>query len=236
MKVKVAQCWDDGVATDIRLVELLRKYKAKATFNLCPGAMPENKRIQPYYVPAEYKGWSFRGFIGGKIALSEMCDIYDGFEVASHCWFHQVAGKVSDEDFTIAAYDARKFLEDSFQREFRGLAYPCGAFTPGAEQMLRDAGFAYARTVNCTDNIYSCTNTMEFHPNGKFDDPLFWEKFKKAKENGAFYFWGHSYEMMDKDELWDAFEEKLAILSADSDVEWVNVVDLADEINSRLAN
>ena len=24
--IKVAQCWDDGVATDIRLTEILRKY------------------------------------------------------------------------------------------------------------------------------------------------------------------------------------------------------------------
>jgi len=39
--IKVAQCWDDGVATDIRLIEILRKYNAKATFNLCPGIMAE---------------------------------------------------------------------------------------------------------------------------------------------------------------------------------------------------
>ena len=30
--VKVAQCWDDGVATDIRLIDILHKYNAKATF------------------------------------------------------------------------------------------------------------------------------------------------------------------------------------------------------------
>ena len=35
--IKVAQCWDDGVATDIPLTEILRKYNARATFNLCPG-------------------------------------------------------------------------------------------------------------------------------------------------------------------------------------------------------
>ena len=39
--IKVAQCRDDGVATDIRLIEILRKYNAKATFNLCPGIMAE---------------------------------------------------------------------------------------------------------------------------------------------------------------------------------------------------
>ena len=43
--IKVAQCWDDGVATDIRLIEILRKYNAKATFNLCPGLIPE--KLEP---------------------------------------------------------------------------------------------------------------------------------------------------------------------------------------------
>ena len=28
--IKVAQCWDDGVATDIPLTEILRKYNARA--------------------------------------------------------------------------------------------------------------------------------------------------------------------------------------------------------------
>ena len=35
--MKVVQCWDDGVVNDVRLTNLLRKYNAKATFNLNPG-------------------------------------------------------------------------------------------------------------------------------------------------------------------------------------------------------
>ena len=37
--MKVVQCWDDGVVNDARLVELLRHYGAKATFNLNIGLM-----------------------------------------------------------------------------------------------------------------------------------------------------------------------------------------------------
>ena len=35
--LKVVQCWDDGVINDIRLTDLLRRWGAKATFNLNPG-------------------------------------------------------------------------------------------------------------------------------------------------------------------------------------------------------
>ena len=33
VKVKVVQCWDDSLTTDVPLVALLKKCHAKATFN-----------------------------------------------------------------------------------------------------------------------------------------------------------------------------------------------------------
>ena len=57
MKIKIAQCWDDGVATDIRLIEILRKYQAKATFNLCPGLFQE-ERIEPHWLEPVGRAWS----------------------------------------------------------------------------------------------------------------------------------------------------------------------------------
>jgi peptidoglycan-N-acetylglucosamine deacetylase len=32
--MKIVQCWDDGVVDDVRLIDILRKYGAKASFNL----------------------------------------------------------------------------------------------------------------------------------------------------------------------------------------------------------
>ena len=81
-KLKVAQCWDDGVATDIRLIEMLRKYNAKATFNLCPGTHAD-ERVEPSRAPEGFTGWSYKGFRGGKIGMKELVDIYGDFEVLS---------------------------------------------------------------------------------------------------------------------------------------------------------
>ena len=66
--IRVAQCWDDGAATDLRLIEILRKYNARATFNLCPGMMREET------VPA---GWADPlarccGFSGGRIGKKDL--------------------------------------------------------------------------------------------------------------------------------------------------------------------
>lgn len=230
MKVKVAQCYDDGVATDIKFIEILRKYNAKATFNLCPGLLPQTERIEPHRVAPDFTGWSYKGFRGGHVAISELHDIYGDFEVASHCWQHENAGVVEDEVFIESAVKTKDFLEEIFQRPCRGFAYPNSRHTPSTEKLLEEAGFAYARTVDNTDDIRNCSSLMIFKPNCHFMGPDFIERFQKAKATGMFYFWGHTYELTDEPALWEQFEKNLAFISNDPDVEWVNVIDLANEI------
>ncbi len=226
MKVKVAQCWDDGVATDIRLTEIFRKYNAKATFNLCPGFLPEHT-VAPSWTDLFSSNWNYRGFLGGRVGKCELKEIYGGFQVASHCWNHQNAGLIPDAEFLKAALDARNFLEDVFQQECRGFAWPCGRHTPETERLLAEAGFRYGRTTENTDDVTACGNPLALASNCHFLDTAFWRKFQDAKKTGVFYFWGHSYEMMEYDKLLERFERLIQALSADPDVEWVDVIDLA---------
>ena len=52
-------------------------------------------------------------------------------------------------------------------------------------------------------------------------------RYNQAKETGgAFYFWGHSYEMLDCEGLWDQLEQKIRYISSDPDAEWCDVIDL----------
>ena len=72
--MKVMQCWDDSVTNDIRLVELLRKYRVKATFN---------------FVITKAEGgfandWVYQDYAVNHLKLSEMKDLYQGFKVAGH--------------------------------------------------------------------------------------------------------------------------------------------------------
>ncbi len=225
-KVRVAQCWDDGVATDARLVEILRRYKAKATFNLCPGIFRPG-RVRPSWQTGDMPGWSHKGFLGGRIGLDELTEVYGGFQVASHCMAHEVATAEPLEKFVRGAVDARKFLEDLFQQECRGFAWPCGAHTPEAVMALREAGFAYGRTTANSATVLPCEEPLLLAPSCHFQDWRFWQIFEEAKRSGGvFYFWGHSYEMFEYAPLWARTEEKIALLSADPDVEWVDVIDL----------
>ena len=224
--VRVACCWDDGVATDVRLTELLRKYEAKATFNLCPGFMKEKRDDSRWHklMPGGGVIAGFHGFEAGYVGLHEIKDIYGDFCVASHGWNHLNAGKVPDEDFLKDALDARHYLEDVFQRSCPGFAWPCGYVTPETENLLRNAGFLYARTVNNTDSVGKNGSFLRLDSSCHYQDCRWGEKFEAAKKaGGIFYFWGHSYEMMDCDGLWRQLEDKLALLHDDPEAEWIDV-------------
>ena len=225
--IKVAQCWDDGVLNDIKVTELCRKYNAKATFNLNPGKHNAASRITD--------GWQFRdtGYYPGKLAWNEVVSVYEGFEVASHGMSHFSAGVVDDKVFVADAVAARKVIEDLFQRECRGFAWPCGKYNDATVEMMKAAGFAYGRTTKYVEQVLPCSEPMTLHSNCHFMNENFWDIFEKAKPCGVFYFWGHSYEMMDDPALWQAYEDKLKKLNEDPEVEWVNVIDLVTENNGK---
>ena len=230
--VKVAQCWDDGVATDIRLTEILRKYNAKATFNLCPGLMPDDKTAAAGWTPIEGRNWSVNGFSGGRICKKELKSVYGDFQVASHCWKHEVAGVVPDDVFLQSAMDARNFLEDIFQRPCRGFAWPGGRHTPETELLLSKSGFLYGRTVESTPDVTGNKKRLALAANCHFMSRSFWKIFENAKNTGVFYFWGHSHEMTDCPQYWERFEMLIKNLSEDPEVEWIDV----SEIPEILAN
>ncbi len=226
-KMKVVQCWDDGVVNDVRLTDLFRKYGAKATFNLNPGLMDPEKRVEPSWtVAGEITGWSHQGFRGGKLALCDIPEVYAGFRLASHCWRHENAGSIPDDQWIKAAVDARKCLEDVVQRPCPGFAWPCGRFTPETIALLRENGFAYGRTTQNTFDVTDCAEPLAIAANCHFMAGDFWTRYQRAKATGVFYFWGHSYEMFRYDEMWDHFEAKIKYISDDPDAEWADVIDI----------
>ena len=223
-KMKVVQCWDDGINNDVRLTGILRKYGAKATFNLNPGWMGDKAVPDRWATHAD--GWSHNGFIPGKLSRRDIAEVYAGFEVASHCWKHEVAGSVPDSEWIKAAVDARKFLEDIVQRPCRGFAWPCGVDTPATVALLRENGFAYGRSTRNTFDATACPEPLALATNCHFQARDFWQRYEKAKETGLFYFWGHSYEMYHYDEMWAHFEETIKFITEDPDAEWANVIDI----------
>lgn len=210
--ILVTQSWDDGVLDDIRLMEILRKHGAQATFNLNPGIYRDERVF----------GWRYKDHDVYRLAVSDVKRLYAGFEVASHSVTHPHLEQLGREEVRRELVDSRRVLEDWLQRPVRGFAYPFGTFNETVKDELRAAGYAYARTVARSDAVFPPADPMELKVHCHFLDAGFWDILERVCQagEGVFSFWGHSYEIL-TEAMWVRFDEAIARLSALDGVRWV---------------
>lgn len=211
----VVQCWDDGVTTDVRLTEILRRHGAKATFNL-NAALHESHRKQ---------SWIYRGTPVARLGWNELRDVYAGFTIANHSLTHPHLEQLTDEAARHEIVEGRKRLQQFFDQPVRGFVYPFGTYSGAVMDAVREAGHAYARTAGEADHPFPPQDAMAFHPTCHFLVPDFWARYERACAGGVFYFWGHSYEIT-TEAMWTAFEETIAGIAADPRARWGEVADL----------
>lgn len=217
--LRVVQCWDDGVEDDLRLVQLLRRHRAAAAFNLNPGLHDATRGRE----------WSFRGLKPvRRLARSELVDAYAGFTIANHTVSHPRPLEIPLDIWRREVEDGRKQLQDLFQQPILGFAYPYGSNDEATAAVVREAGHLYGRTVQNATPCLPALDLLRWAPDCHFLAADFWERFAAAKKSSArvFYFWGHSYELVTEAD-WDAFDAKLARLAADPEVRWSELTEIA---------
>jgi peptidoglycan/xylan/chitin deacetylase (PgdA/CDA1 family) len=213
--MKLVQCWDDGVSTDVRLVALLRRHGARATFNLNPGLHERERRL----------GWLHRGTEVRRLGHDELREVYDGFGIANHTLTHPHLEQLPIDAVRHEIREGRARLQVLFDQPVCGFAYPFGTFDESVAACVREAGHVYARTTRSAVAGVETIDAMTAAPSCHFLAPDFWRRFASARASGVFWFWGHSYELVDE-AMWGAFEASLARLCAEPDVTWCDPVDL----------
>ena len=217
-KMIVVQCWDDGVTTDERLVDVLRHYGVKATFNLCAGLYAKERKF----------GWMHGDTEVWRLAWSEMRDLYKGFAIASHSLTHPYLDQLPFDMLREEIGEGRERLRQFFGQTVEGFAYPFGAYNNAVMEAVAEAGHTYARAgAGDTPCSLPPPNAMVFRPSCHFLAHDFWRRYEEARPYGVFYFWGHSYEMINED-MWAAFAETIRRISTDPLACWADVCDLFD--------
>lgn len=215
--MKLMQCWDDGVTTDVRLVSLLRRYGARATFNLNAGLHERDRRF----------GWRHGDTEVWRLGRDELREVCDGFSIANHTLTHPRLDQLPIERAKREISDGRARLQDLFEQPVSGFAYPFGAFDNAVVQAVRDAGHLYGRTTGAAETGVGTRDAMLAVPSCHFLAPDFWQRLDRARPAGVFWFWGHSYELVD-DAMWTAFEASLARLCAEPGATWCDPTELFD--------
>ena len=191
VKLKVMQDWDDSLTTDLPMIELLKKYKAKATFNIIPNKVRRSfvvKKLKPD------KGTAFS--------------------------FMPAETPEAIEPRRRVLMETMVLIRENSGQDKIGFVYPGGNYNKTVMQAVQDAGYLYARTTKSVDAPLPLDIPMALPTICKWDSTQFWKRYEAAKKKGGvFYFWGHSCELGDDPDLWKKLETIYAHISADPDAD-----------------
>ena len=207
-KKAVTLSYDDGVESDIRLLEILNEYGLKCTFNLNSGLMTPDSR------------WEMNGFTVRRMSPGKLPELYKGHEIAAHCVTHADLTRLDDEAVRREVSEDIRALEQLFGCKISGMAYPYGAFDQRIIDIVGECGIKFCRTCNDTRAFRLPQELLAFGATCRHRDPELFQlldRFLSSDEPGVFCLWGHSYEF-DADGNWDLIEEFCRRVSGRDDV------------------
>ncbi len=211
--------YDDGCVDDLRLIEMMKKYGIKGTFNVSSGIFrPEG---QP---PTGH--WE-------RMTLSER-QAYkaDFLEVAVHGETHRDFTKITEPELMFEISADKAALEREFGGVVRGAAYPYGSFDDRSVEMLRRSGIKYCRTVWSDPSMDMPGDWLRLRPTAHHNDPALPEIVEKfltetPKAPRMLYIWGHTPEF-NLNKNWEMMEEYLKKLSGHGDVWYATNIEICE--------
>jgi peptidoglycan/xylan/chitin deacetylase (PgdA/CDA1 family) len=215
--LRVAQCWDDGVSTDARLTDLLRRHGARAAFNLNAGLVQPRRSL----------GWLHQGVEVWRLGWDDMRAVYEGFTVANHGLTHQALPGLPEAALRQEVADNRSRLQQFFGQQVDGYVYAFGQHDALAERVVAETGHRYARTTALPQDGWPHAQPHALAPTCHVHALDFWRRFEAARHSGCFYFWGHSYELLTETH-WQALDAALARIGQTAGVRWCTPAELLD--------
>ena len=210
--------YDDGVESDIRLMEIFKKNGLKGTFNLNGGLMDGTASTY-----------------SRRLLENECKTVYadPDFEVACHAYTHPYLEKCDPAVCLDEIVSDRLKLESLFGCEVHGMAYPFGTYNDTVLDCCRTAGIYYNRTTKSHLGFGLPTEWLTWHPTCHHVNPEIFnlaEKFLNQpmtpKEPARlFYIWGHSYEFNQRND-WDRMEQLCELLGGHDDVWYATNIEI----------
>ena len=214
--------YDDGVEQDKKLISIMVKHGLKGTFNLNSGIYAAEGTVYP------------EGTIHRRMTEAEVSGLYmaNGMEVATHGYTHPFLDRIPSHVAVKEIIEDRRKLEEQFGCVVRGHAYPFGTFNDTVEDILKQSGIVYARTVRSTHGFNLPQNWLELDPTCHHNDPELFnlcDKFLAMDWDWGypqmFYLWGHAYEFEANDN-WDRIEQFAEKMSGRKDIWYATNIEI----------
>ena len=188
--------YDDGVQEDIRLVEIFRKNGMRATFNLNSGMFGHDNGRHPRLTAEDAL----------KLYTEDVC------EVACHAANHAFLSVCEPVIACTEIINDRINLENMFNKQIHGFAYPYGGYSDDVVNILKNTGIYYARTIESTLKFNMPADWHRLPATCHHKNPELMNladrflNLKPGHDPKLFYVWGHAYEFADKDN-WNVIED-----------------------------
>jgi len=225
-RVAVTLSFDDGVSTDIPLLEKLNAWGLKGTFNVNSGMLGSGRHYSgntPY------------------LEARQVAETYRGHEVAIHTVTHPFLERLDGSAIAREVLDDRRALEDLVGYPVRGMAYPYGTYDDRVIEVLRALGIVYARTTVSATQPFPPKEPLALAATcHQYESSLLtkWNEWYEsnwfAQGGGVFYVWGHSYEFHVNND-WAALERIFKPLAGKPDVWYCTNIELFDYESARKA-
>ena len=219
--------YDDGVESDIQLIDIMKANRLKGTFNINAGSFaPEGTTYRP-------------GTVHRRMSESQCkaCYTDSGMEVAIHGLTHPFLEQLPAPMCTYEVLEDKRRLENLFGTLIRGAAYPYGSSSQSVVDTLRLCGIAYCRTTVSTGRFDIPTDWLRLPTTCHHRDSRLMslaDSFLEARTDRApqlFYLWGHSYEF-DGDNNWHVIEEFAKRMGNREDIWYATNIELYDYIEA----
>ncbi len=159
--IYVTTSWDDGHVLDLKVAELLEKYKLRGTFYISRNH-PQKK---------------------SNLADSEIAAFSKRQEIGAHTINHPDLLKIPLAEAEQEIRESKKWLENILNAKIEMFCYPFGSYNEKITELVRQAGFKGARTtrefsIGAPDNFYEMDATLHVYP------------FPFRKTDAGHYYWG----------------------------------------------
>ena len=209
--------YDDGVRQDQRLLDLMKKYGIRGTFNLNSGLLGRKEMAVIDGFETDISTFE----------ADEIREMYQGQEIACHALTHMSLAGTPTALISWQIIEDRKNLESLTDGLVQGFAYPFGTYDDAVKSTLQACGIYYARTVNSTGIFDFPKDHLEWQPTCHHNDKnlkklleTFCRDERLWGEPQLFYLWGHAYEFDQRDN-WEMIEEAFSYVVRYKDDIWM---------------
>ncbi len=222
----VTLSYDDGIFSDIKLMDIINESGIKCTFNINSGifgsenAASTHERLTEAQALALYKN--------------------SGHEIAVHTLTHPFLQDISSAEAAHEVLGDRENIEKIFGTVVRGMAYPFGTYNDTVVNILKGCGIAYSRTTQSTGKFDVETDWLRLKPTCHhtdenlftFCDTFLKDPVKKFRaQPRVFYMWGHSYEFDDNNN-WDILIKFCDLMGGKENIWYATNIEIYDYVKA----